>query len=127
MATASRTGVAIGPASDDGIADQQPRATVLRRHRSGLRRARSARREHCSRDPERRTGLGDGLPGRQNGGQVDPPGGVAGGGVLQAATEGGAVTYDSATSFGPDAAGAPVASQYLAIRVGESWATQNLT
>jgi len=63
----------------------------------------------------------------KNGGQVDPPGGVAGGGVMQAALGGGAVTYDSATSFGSDAAGAPVASQYLGSRVGESWTTQNLT
>ena len=66
-------------------------------------------------------------PIEKNGGRVDPPGAVAGGGVLQAAAAGGAVTYDSATSFGPDPAGAPVASQYLATRVGEGWATQNLT
>lgn len=63
----------------------------------------------------------------KNGGQIDPPGGIAGGGVLQAAIAGGAVSYSSAASFGPDATGAPPASQYVSTRANEGWATQNIT
>jgi hypothetical protein len=63
----------------------------------------------------------------KNGGQVDPPGTIAGGGVLQAAAGGGAVTYSSKTSFGADAAGAPPASQYVSNRGAGGWRTQNIT
>jgi hypothetical protein len=62
----------------------------------------------------------------KNGGQVDPPGAIAGGGVLQAAAGGGAVTYGSTASFA-GGAGASSASQYLATRTGSGWATQNIT
>jgi hypothetical protein len=63
----------------------------------------------------------------KNGGQVDGPGGIAGGGVLQAAIGGGAVSYSSAASFGPEATGAPPASQYVSARGEGAWATKNIT
>jgi hypothetical protein len=66
-------------------------------------------------------------PADKNGGQVDPPGTIAGGGVLQAAAPGGAVTYSSKASFGADAAGAPPASQYVSRREAGGWTTQNIT
>jgi hypothetical protein len=62
----------------------------------------------------------------KNGGQVDPPGALADGGVLQAAAQGGTVTYSSAASFA-GGAGAPPASQYIATRTGSGWGTQNIT
>jgi hypothetical protein len=63
----------------------------------------------------------------KNGGQVDPPGGLAAGGVLQAAAGGGAVTYGSSASFGSGAQGAPPASQYFAGRGAGGWSTQNIS
>jgi hypothetical protein len=63
----------------------------------------------------------------KNGGQVDPPGAIFGGGVLQAAADGESVTYGSSASFGPGALGAPLASQYIARRVDAGWSTQNIT
>jgi hypothetical protein len=63
----------------------------------------------------------------KNGGQVALPETLAGGGVLQAAAQGGSVTYSSAASFGPEAQGAPIASQYLASRSATGWLTSNLT
>lgn len=65
-------------------------------------------------------------PAEKNGGQVDPPGSIAGGGVLQAAAAGGAVTYSSKASFGPGA-GAPPASQYVSRRDAGGWTTENIT
>jgi hypothetical protein len=62
----------------------------------------------------------------KNGGEVGPPGAIAGGGVLQAASQGGAVTYGSEASFA-GGQGAPPASQYLAIRQAGGWSIQNLT
>ncbi|HXS33768.1 MAG TPA: hypothetical protein VN758_08355 [Solirubrobacterales bacterium] len=62
----------------------------------------------------------------KNGGRVDPPGALAGGGDLQAAAQGGAFTYGSAASFA-GGQGAPPASQYLATRTTSGWATENLT
>lgn len=62
----------------------------------------------------------------KNGGQVATPGEIAGGGVLQAAAQGGSVTYGSEASFA-GGQGAPPASQYIAGRVSGGWATQNLT
>ena len=41
----------------------------------------------------------------KNGGQVDPPGTLAGGGVLQAAAQGSAITFGSAASFTGDVLG----------------------
>lgn len=66
-------------------------------------------------------------PLNKNGGEVAAPESLAGGGVLQAAAQGGLVTYSSAASFGPDAQGAPNASQYLGSRAANSWLTTNLT
>lgn len=63
----------------------------------------------------------------KNGGQADPPGALAGGGLLQAAAQGGALAYSSAASFGQGAQGAPPASQYLATRSTGGWSTQNIT
>ncbi len=65
-------------------------------------------------------------PVEKNGGQVDPPGAIAGGGVLQAAADGNSVTYGSAASFA-GGQGAPPASQYLATRTGAGWSTENIT
>ena len=66
-------------------------------------------------------------PVEKNGGQVDPPGAIAGGGVLQAAADGGSVTYGSSASFGAGAKGAPPASQYIATRDSGGWSTENIT
>jgi hypothetical protein len=63
----------------------------------------------------------------KNGGQVDPPGTLAGGGVIQAAAAGGAVTYSSAGSFAGGSQGATSASQYVSSRAGGGWPTQNIT
>jgi hypothetical protein len=63
----------------------------------------------------------------KNGGQVDPPGTIAGGGVLQAAVGGGAVTYGSSSSFSDGALGAAPASQYIARRNSGAWVTENIT
>lgn len=63
----------------------------------------------------------------KNGGQVDPPGANAGGGVLQAAADGETVTYGSSASFATGAAGAPTASQYLSRRGSGSWSTANIS
>lgn len=63
----------------------------------------------------------------KNGGQIQGPGEVAGGGVFQAAAAGGAVTYSSRASFGPGAQGAPPGSQYLARRGATGWSTENIT
>ncbi|MEX0973412.1 MAG: hypothetical protein WDZ46_09185 [Solirubrobacterales bacterium] len=63
----------------------------------------------------------------KNGGRVDPPGSLSHGGVLQAASGGGAITYGSAASFGAGAQGAPGASQYIARRTSGGWSTENIT
>jgi hypothetical protein len=64
-------------------------------------------------------------PIEKNGGQVDPPGTLAGGGLIAAAAAGDAITYSSAASFG-QAIGAPPASQYVARRGGGGWTSENL-
>lgn len=66
-------------------------------------------------------------PIEKNGGQVDPPETVAGGGVFQAAAGGGALTYSSSASFEADAVGAPHGSQYVATRTSGGWLTANIT
>jgi hypothetical protein len=63
----------------------------------------------------------------KNGGAIQPPGTIAGGGVFQAAVGGGSVTYSSADSFGQTIQGAPAGSQYIATRGGSGWATLNIT
>jgi hypothetical protein len=62
----------------------------------------------------------------KNGGEIQSPGGVFGGGVFQAAAAGGAVTYSSLSSFG-GGLGSPGASQYVSRRGGAGWATENVT
>jgi hypothetical protein len=66
-------------------------------------------------------------PVEKNGGEVEPPGALAKGGVLQAAADGQSVTYGSAASFAAGAGGAAVASQYLSSRVPGGWSTLNVT
>ena len=65
-------------------------------------------------------------PVEKNGGEVQGPGGVLGGGLFQAAAAGGALTYSSTASFGLGA-GAPGASQYVARRGAGGWASANVT
>jgi hypothetical protein len=65
-------------------------------------------------------------PVEKSGGQVDPPGAIAGGGVLQAAAGGSAITYGSAASFA-GGKGAPPVSQYVSTRGAAGWATENIT
>jgi hypothetical protein len=62
----------------------------------------------------------------KNGGQIDLPGAILGGGVLQAAAQGAAVTYGSAASFA-GGSGAPPVSQYIARRQAGGWSTENVT
>jgi hypothetical protein len=62
----------------------------------------------------------------KNGGGVQSPGAVLGGGVFQAAVGGGAVTYSSTSSFA-GGAGAPGASQYVSTRGAGGWTTRNVT
>ncbi len=62
----------------------------------------------------------------KNGGQVEPPGALYGGGVLQAAANGQSVTYGSEASFA-GGQGAPPVSQYLATRGSGGWSTENMT
>lgn len=63
----------------------------------------------------------------KNGGSVQPPGAIAGGGVFQAAIGGGAITYSSADSFFAAAVGAPGGSQYVSSRGAGGWATADIT
>ena len=62
----------------------------------------------------------------KNGGQVDPPGANAGGGVLQSAADGQSATFSSSASFA-GGEGAPPASQYVSGRGSSGWTTQNIT
>jgi hypothetical protein len=62
----------------------------------------------------------------KNGGAIQPPQTIFGGGTFQAAAGGGSLTYSSADSFA-GAAGAPPGSQYIATRSASGWQTQNLT
>lgn len=66
-------------------------------------------------------------PVEKNGGRVEAPGALAGGGVLQAAPDGQSVTYGSAASFAGGAQGAPPASQYVARRDAGGWSTENVS
>jgi hypothetical protein len=62
----------------------------------------------------------------KGGGAVAGPGRLFGGGDIQAAVQGGALTYGSPTAFG-EAAGAPPASQYLAKRSASGWMSRNIS
>jgi hypothetical protein len=66
-------------------------------------------------------------PTDKSGGQIQGPGEIHGGGVVEAAAGGGALTYSSTASFGEGAAGAPYASQYISRRGAAGWSTQNIT
>lgn len=62
----------------------------------------------------------------KGGGAIAAPEALFGGGAIQAAASGGALTYGSATSFG-QATGAPPASQYLSRRGEGGWSTENVS
>jgi hypothetical protein len=66
-------------------------------------------------------------PVEKNGGEVQGFGGNFGGDVLQAAGDGESATFSSASSFGGDALGAPVASQYVARRTPGGWLSEDVT
>jgi hypothetical protein len=63
----------------------------------------------------------------KTGGSIQGFGQSFGGGVFQAAPSGGALTYSSAASFGPNPQGAPAASQYLSRRSAGGWSVENIT
>jgi hypothetical protein len=65
-------------------------------------------------------------PPDKNGGEIATPESLFGGGVIQAAAQGGALTYGSALPFAA-AQGNPGASQYLSWREAGGWSTENLT
>lgn len=62
----------------------------------------------------------------KNGGAVAAPGELFGGGDLQAAAGGGAVTYGSAAAFGASV-GAPPSSQYISRRISSGWTIENIS
>jgi hypothetical protein len=62
----------------------------------------------------------------KNSGEIQSFGGNRAGGVIQAAAQGGAITYTSASSFA-NAQGSPGPNQYLSTRGGSAWATDNVT
>lgn len=62
----------------------------------------------------------------KNGGQIPGAGAIFGGGILEAAAAGGAITYSSSFSFATPA-GAAGASQYISRRTGAGWDTENIT
>jgi hypothetical protein len=62
----------------------------------------------------------------KNGGAIQPPEAIFGGGVFQASSNGNSLTYSSADSFGSPQ-GAPSGSQYIATRESSGWSTQNIT
>jgi hypothetical protein len=66
-------------------------------------------------------------PIEKDGGAIQAPGTIFGGGVFQAAAKGGSFTFTAADSFGEGAQGAPGGSQYLATRGGSGWTTANIT
>lgn len=62
----------------------------------------------------------------KDGGAIQPPGTLFGGGDFQAAAGGSSFAYSSATAFS-GAKGAPPASQYLSSRAGSGWQTENVS
>jgi WD40-like Beta Propeller Repeat len=63
----------------------------------------------------------------KNGGQAGAPETIADGGVMQAAADGGAITYGSEASFAGGGQGAPTASQYVAFRSANGWSANNVS
>jgi hypothetical protein len=66
-------------------------------------------------------------PPEKGGDEIQGFGGSFGGGAIQAAAQGSALTYSSTSSFGPDSDGAPGASQYIARRGNGGWASENIS
>ena len=71
-------------------------------------------------------------PPDKNGGAIQGPEQIHGGGVIEAAPTGypgpGKITYSSASSFGGyEAQGGPAGSQYISTRSASGWSTQNIT
>jgi hypothetical protein len=62
----------------------------------------------------------------KNGGEIQEPGELYGGGLIQAAADGQATSYSSRTSFGSPQASSS-ASQYISRRSGSGWLTENVT
>jgi hypothetical protein len=62
----------------------------------------------------------------KDGGAIEAPGTIFGGGDFQAAAQGSSFAYSSATAFS-GAVGAPPVSQYLSGRTSSGWATQNVS
>jgi hypothetical protein len=62
----------------------------------------------------------------KNGGEIQGFGGNRGGGVIQAAAQGGAITYTSASSFA-NPPGSPGPNQYVSTRAGGTWSIENVT
>jgi hypothetical protein len=62
----------------------------------------------------------------KGGGAIAAPGGLFGGGDIQAAPGAAVLTYGSATAFS-SSVGAPPASQYVSRRTGSGWATENIS
>lgn len=62
----------------------------------------------------------------KGGGSIAAPGALFGGGEIQAAAGGGALTYGSATAFAEPPAAPPV-SQYLSTRTASGWMTRNIS
>jgi hypothetical protein len=65
-------------------------------------------------------------PVEKNGGEIQGPGEIFGGGVFQASADGTAMTFSSRSSFASPAA-ASSASQYVSRRGAGGWATENVT
>jgi hypothetical protein len=66
-------------------------------------------------------------PTEKNGGAIQAPGSIFGGGLFQAAVGGGSITYSSLDAFGAGAQGAPSGSQYLSALGASGWTTANIT
>jgi Tol biopolymer transport system component len=62
----------------------------------------------------------------KNGGEIQEPGELYGGGLVQAAADGQATSYSSRTSFGSPQASSS-ASQYVSRRTPSGWSTENVT
>ncbi|HWA55492.1 MAG TPA: hypothetical protein VG816_15085 [Solirubrobacterales bacterium] len=62
----------------------------------------------------------------KDGGAIQAPGTLFGGGDFQAASQGSSLTYSSATAFA-QAKSAPPVSQYISTRTSGGWATQNVS
>jgi hypothetical protein len=66
-------------------------------------------------------------PVEKNGGDVQGSGASLGTALLQAAPDGQAISFGSATSFGTGAGGAPAVSRYISRRQPGSWSVENVS